>query len=252
MESHSTPARTATASTVEPEHEVLIRRIQNREGSIPKAEREEALLELIKKFQYLIKKIANDVWRKEIGETPDDFQHDTLTTFLELVVEDYIPPRYGGQTTFAPYIQSKLYWKTLYRAQRLTTQRNRAFSVDFTDKGLESNPDRSEQQVPHALREALLANAGNVEDVIVQDMRDNEIAKQLMELRLIADDSRILDDRERFVWNAYFFSPLTVREIGEKIEPKIGTSRVNQLVGQVRQKVLAEYARRRIGRTLAT
>lgn len=237
---------------VEPEYERLVKVVQNREGNHAKQEREDALIDLAHRFRYLIKKIATKCWRKSTGETREDFEHDVMTTFVEMVLTDYIPKAYGGLAHFGPYVQNKLYWRTVYRAQTLVRESMRTFATDYRDCYDHSHQwgdGRSNgNALPTELREAILGMSTNVEDDVIGRMRDEEIQQQLAEVAAIA--AQVLDEREKFVWDAYLYSPMMVKEIGSKLTPPIGTSRVNQIVIQARKKVLAELGRRKVLQSL--
>lgn len=238
---------------VEPEYERLVKVVQNREGNHTKQEREDALIDLAHRFRYLIKKIATKCWRKSTGESREDFEHDVMTTFCEMVLVDYIPKAYGGLAHFGPYVQNKLYWRTVYRAQTLVRESMRTFTTDFADshthdaaKGGAHGSTGS--RLSPEIRDAILGMSTNVEDDVIGRMRDEEIQEQLNEVAAIA--AQVLDEREKFVWDAYLYSPMMVKEIGGKLTPPIGTSRVNQIVIQARKKVLEELGRRKVLQSL--
>jgi hypothetical protein len=241
----------------EPEYERLIRMIQNREGRpIPKADREAACLQVMEQFKYLIKRIASQTWRRDSGETRGDWHHETLTTFFELMVGDYTPHAQGGAAMFAPYIKQKLYYKMLYRSQRALQQQSRerasAFDVDLPYPSYVTHGVRTHTEGPlmtRELREAILANSAGIEETIIGEMRDSEIEAQLDEIKAIAD--AVLDERSKTIWHQFFYTPTLVKVIGEQLEPRISTSRVNQLINSARTRVLEELGRRRVAAALA-
>jgi len=236
----------------EPDYERLVKVVQNREGNHPKEEREKALITLAQQFRYLIKKISTQCWRKATGETKEDFEHDTMTCFCEMVLVDYIPKAYGGLAHFGPYIQTKLYYRTLWRAQKAVRDSGRSFVSDFSGEYDGNYQIKGTELIRKGLspevRDAIVATSTNVEDDVIGQMRDDEIETLLHEIMSIA--ARVLDKREKFVWDAYLYSPMLVKEIGNKMEPPIGTSRVNQIVIIARKKVLEEFGRQRIKRGL--
>lgn len=250
----STDAQPQLRRKPEPEYEKLIKVIQNRGGArISREEREAALLKLINQFRYLIRKTARDTWDKSTGERFEDFEHDTMTTFLELVVGDYTPIEFGGASPFGPYIQTKLYFKMKYHRQRAERQYQRFPNTDF--QRVDFSPsvhgglfDGREGAHIACVREAIYEQVVDVESEVIDRMTDAEITEMLHEIREIAKS--VLDARERFIWGAYYFSPMQVKDIGSQLEPPIGTSRVNQIVQQARKKVLEELGRRSIARAL--
>lgn len=244
----------------EPRYESLICTIQQREGSkgVPRDEREAASIELIGLFKYLIKKIANLTWRKECGETRTDWEHDTMATFFELVISDFLPKKFGGAASFGPYIQQKLYWKMVYKGQKLCNSNNRLTSV--CDFEIENVEDISGARMLHgtryaqvlnpftsAIREAILANATGLEESYIESLRDQDIDKILAEIDQIVST---LDDRSIFVWRSYFYSDMSTKLIGESLVPPVGSSRVHQFVHKTRKTVLEELGKRRVSASL--
>lgn len=244
---------------IKPEHkcEELIRRIQSRDGlRVPREEREVALIELFQSFRYLIRRIAKDTFEeygKRLGETFQDWEHDTTTTFFELVVDDYVPIEYGGQSAaFAPYIQTKLYFKMKYAGQKMEKQAFRNISTDINEI-TEFDPDFAGRgaratSLNYEIREALYANLTNAEEEVLRDLEDGEISKLLKQVVAIAKSC--LDEREFFVWSHYHFSEDAVREIGPQLNPPISTSRVQQIVQQARKKIFEEIGKQQFALVL--
>lgn len=236
----------------EPDYEKLIKVIQNRNGArVPREEREEALLNLIKRFQYLIRKTARDtfeIYAKKCGERWENWEHDTMTTFLELVVDDYIPIEYGGQAAFGPYIQTKLYFRMKYAGQKLEKHLERYALADFSIIEIADLGTIGQNKFKNEIREAIYAQMTDSSEEVLDELSDTQIKGLLAKIVLIAKE--VLDERELFVWNAYFFSPVAVRDIGGQLNPQISTSRVNQIVQAARKKVFEELGKRQILETL--
>lgn len=235
------------------ECERLVKIAQNRDGQrISREEREAALVKLIHDFRYLIRKIARDTWSDATGERFENFEHDTTTTFLELIIDDYVPVSHGGASPFAPYVQSKLYWRMVDKAQRAKNHYRRQFSVSPREGRRGDGGSRTTEpvnsQLDKFILESTFQNITETPDAVIEEFRDDQIRETLTLLNKIA--SEVLDERQRYVWKHYFFEKTQVREIGEKLNPPVGTARVHQLVQQARGLVLREFGKRQIGRAL--
>lgn len=232
----------------EPPYEKLIKVVQNRNGaSIPREDREMALLELIKSFRYLIRRVARDTYDeygKRNGERFEEWEHDTMTTFLELVVEDYVPIEFGGAAAFGPYIQTKLFFRMKYAGQKLEKQQERYALADFSVIEIADLGNISDNKFKSEIREAIYQQMTSSEEEVLETLNDIEVSQLLQKLRHIAKD--VLDERELFIWNKYHFSPDAVRDIGGQLVPPISTSRVNQIVQQARKKIFEELGKRQL------
>jgi hypothetical protein len=235
----------------EPPYEKLIKVIQNRNGArVPREEREQALLDLIHSFRYLIRKIAKDTfdaYAKSLGERFEDWEHDTMTTFLELVVEDYIPIEFGGQAAFGPYIQTKLFFRMKYAGQKIEKQYQRATLIDFSVLE-QATGSVVENFLRGAVREAIYQQVTDSSEDLMDSFTDIEIRTMLNEIKDIAQ--KVLEPRELLVWGKYHFSGEAVRDIGGQLNPPISTSRVNQIVQGARKKIFETLGKRQIGAAL--
>lgn len=108
----------------------LIRKAQNRNGSVPRQQRDEALMELCRRFANLIKRHAKRVYRSASGYDLKEWHHDAITTFIELVISDYRLKEDGGSAFFGTYITQKLYFRLLYKSQESVLHYRRQGTFD--------------------------------------------------------------------------------------------------------------------------
>jgi len=234
----------------------LIDIAQMRGKAVGLQDREDAILQLLEKFQYLIRKIAKKVYRSNSGYEWKDWEHDATTVFLELLVDDYIPKEHGGASGFAHYITQKLYFRLLHRSQQEVKHYTRTQSHDLGayDGVGEDESDGNhflpayQDELPTAVKEAILANTTDIEEGVMDNMRDEEMRSLFNEIVAIAN--KVLDKRERFVFFKYFYSHEYAKDIGPQMEPKVSKSRINQIVKTAREKIHKEIGRRYIGRKL--
>lgn len=240
--------------------ELLVRIIQSREGTPTKEEREKAFEELLEMFRPLIRAIASRVYRGFRHVLHSDFAtfyHDTITTAIELVLADYVPKKYGGKAMFAPYLQTKLYFRTLYRAQRALKHHEREFSAEIafrenddpwtTDSGVAKVMKLAhDESIGGQLDAAILAQAMESKETIFETFDRHELQKRVDKLVFIAKSC--LDEREHFVWQSTLFTGLKMHEIATAINLQLtfgenpwNKQRVYNYYHKIRSKVLSAY-----------
>ena len=223
--------------------EALIRIVQSREGNPSKIEREAAFVELLEMFRKGIFAISSSVykkWHQSICQDYESFHHDTVATFIEMVVCDYVPKKYGGAAMFAPYFQSKLYFRTLDRAQRRANLYNRERPMDIIecfDTLSNNNRDDNKQEDYHLLRSVYQSIVG-VNSEISEGLETAELQARIKHLRRTA--KRVLSDKYYSIWDLHIFSEWTSDEIAKQI----GSTRkvVYTFYKRARTAVLAAYA----------
>lgn len=239
--------------------ERLIEIIQNKSGRISKEEREGAMIMLIRRFQYLIRKITNSLYynyelQKKYNWDIKDFRQDVFTEFIDLVMHDFkIKEDINdtGLAVFGNYIKVKLYRRVQFNLQKML--KKQGFQTDITtdyDSIVSFDPTGAVMKLPmyNEIREAIVANALNYDELVMQHMSDEKCEAILKEI--ISLSHQVLDARERDVWERYYLSGETVGEIGQHIlsmvdEGKgIGRSRVLQIAREANDRILREYGRR--------
>lgn len=242
--------------------EVLVRIIQSREGSPSKAEREAAFEELLEMFRPLIKSIAHRVYRGYKHALFTDFPtfyHDTVTCAIELVLADYVPKKYGGKAMFAPYLQSKLFYRTLYRAQRTVLRSSREFCIPLnfeettrTDQLLSSdcitNNLRAilDQTMSGQIHTAILSQVMNRKETVFDDFTQLQISSRVEKLRNVA--KHMLTEREHFIWEGTLFLGMQFNEIAKELNTNLiedespwTKQRVFNAYNRIRVKVLSAF-----------
>jgi hypothetical protein len=240
--------------------EHLVRIIQSREGTPSKEDREGAFEELLEMFRPLIKSIASRVYRGYRHKLYTDFSsfyHDTITTAIELVLADYVPKKYGGKAMFAPYLQTKLYYRTLYRAQRGVLQNQREFSSplqfegnDRADPSMISNTvlfrDVYEETIVGQINAAILSQVMNTKETVFDAFTQLQIANKIDKLRKIA--KLALTDKEHFIWHSTLFSGMQLNEIATSLNASLDQDesawtkqRVFNAYNKIRIKVLSAF-----------
>ena len=273
------PTRHLRLAEITPEHppERLIEIIQNLTGKIPKEEREQALIELIRRSQFLIQKVTNHLYYT-YDQGPKhrydyaDFQQDVLLEFIHLVtldfkIKDQDNPNDTGYAVFGNYIKVKLYRRVQYKMQERLKKTNWGKdvpvgtwlsepygSVDATDSagsmGAGESITPAGKHIWNELNEALLANCLNYDDLVLDNILDEDIKMIVAEIMEIAQT--VLNERDYRVWSLYYCSGVMVGEIGKMVPSKDGEERVmgRQLVLKVAQnandKVIREYGRRSV------
>jgi hypothetical protein len=228
----------------------LIDVAQMRGASIKLEDREAAIIELISRFQFLIRKIAKSVWRPNRGVEWAEWEHDAQTVFLELLVDDYVPKHCGGASGFTHYIQQKLYYRLLHKAQQELKRIERVTLADLgTEEQFEEAGDRGASHNSQEIQRAALQLTTELEDDVLSTFRTEDIKRKYDEILEIA--KRVLDERETYVFKNYYLSGTYVRDIGPAMVPPISRARVLQLVKTVRDKIWKELGRRALGEQLS-
>ncbi len=240
-----------------PEHrcELLVRIIQSREGAPSKDEREEAFSELLEMFRPLIKSIASKVYKvygKGLRTDWGSFYHDTIATAVEMVLDDYIPKKNGGKAMFAPYLQTKLYYRTLWRAQKTIKQYERELPITF-DKELwdlfTDSPilDRQQEEfIRGQIDNAILSQVTDKELSVFDTVIQNQLRIRLKKLNQVAHSK--LTKKELFIWHSTLFSGMNINEIALSLNKDLVENehpwtkqRVHNFYHKIRVKVLAAY-----------
>lgn len=226
----------------EPRYEFLIRRIQQRDGLvISREEREDDFVELIKQFEGFIKKIAKSTWKKSNKISLEDWHSDTISTFYEYIISDYIHPRYGGASPFAPYIKTKLYFRMVHKGQEENKYINRSFASEMHTV-LDSEWTENNDLRKTVLR-SMLENSISVEEEFIANKTDMAISEKLKEIKVIAKE--ILNERDHSIWEKYFYTGLKSRDIGASLDmPGLNSVNVNVSIKNSRTSILSELGKR--------
>ena len=256
--------------TSEDQPERLVELIQNSTGNIPKEEREAAAIELTRRFQFLIRKVAKSLFRAyklyEYGDHEQEYQdffQDVLTEFYDLVINDFKIKEDRtdtGLAVFGSYIKVKLYrrvqWKLQEKLRRIGYE-NFPIAVDYDDilhlsatGKIKDGGMGSADPLADEIREAMIANALNYEDFVLEHISNQKCKDILDELLAISRDTKVVDERDRMVWEMYYLSGVMVGEIGQHIPSKlddgkpIGRQRVLQIARNVNDRIVMEFGRR--------
>lgn len=260
------PARTLhLADITEQDHpERLIEIIQNVSGRISKQEREDAMVILIHRFQYLIRKITNSLFfgydLEKYNYRMEDFRSEVFLQFLELVYNDFrIKENLEDKklAVFANYIKIKLYRRVQWSIQKYLKAQGydseissdlEMISNDLRFINFRNGPGTS-IMIPmfHEIQEAILGNALNYDERVLEEMSDEHCRNTLDLLFRLATE--VLTERDRQIWELYYLSGETAKEIAEKFisntnpDKTIDRSRVLQIATKSNEKILAAYGR---------
>lgn len=258
----------------------LIRLAQNRNGSVQKQVRDEAMMHLCRKFRRLICKKARETYRKANPTPYDEWEHEAITTFIELVLDDYRLKEDGGAAFFGHYINQKLYYRLVDKAQRVIGHYNRQGMLDIgtaengkvmigavrrTDSSMKlSTNDRIDigidedgitrrgalRTVPTAVFGSMVANfyGEGADSAVIDYDRREFVIEQAQEIMEIA--KRILKEREFQIFSMHYASGKIAKDIEPLLKPHISVSRIRFIARQARRKVLEELGRQRIRKTL--
>ncbi len=219
---------TENAYYEEREHrcEYLIRIIQSREGTPSKENREEAFSELLEMFRPLIRRISLKVFHvygPALRTDFDSFHHDTISTAVEMILADYVPKKYGGKAMFAPYLQTKLYYRTLWLAQK-----------------------EKSSIIWDQVETAILSQVSGKEETAFDILEQKEIEHRVTMLKEIAEKK--LTEQETLVWNGALFSGMKMIEIASALNKSLTEGenawtkqRVYNFYHKIRIKVLSAY-----------
>lgn len=237
----------------EPEYEKKIKIIQNREGGrVDVRIREQYILDVIKQFQYLIQRIARHTWQvygKPVGQSHAEWHHETLTVFCELLISDYTPIEYGGAATFGPYIKTKLFCQMRWHGQKQQRHDSRHTNIDFSLIEMwDFEPGQSEgnSKIYTELRESIYQNVTDASEEVMQEVDDDAIVQKLGRICRIAQ--AVLDEDTLFVWNKYFFSEMTIADIGVflKMSPNTANAKIRRMLKDARRLIFEELGRQSI------
>lgn len=245
--------------------EKLIAIIQNISGHIPKDDRERACVDLIKRFRFLIQKVATGLYRsyslgKRYNYDYADFYQDVVLEFCELVINDFkikANPRVYDNSGYAPfgsYIKVKLYRRVQWKMERRIAAQGwtrdqpwgRETLVDYSMflEGTKDDQPSDLRVLYHEINEAVIANTLNYDDLVLDSISNQKIREIVSELVSISYDVKIVPEREGEIWRTYWLSGLMVDEIRETNARTFGRSKIRHAAQVINTKIIAEYGRR--------
>ena len=249
---------TENAYYEEREHrcEYLIRIIQSREGTPSKENREEAFSELLEMFRPLIRRISLKVFHvygPALRTDFDSFHHDTISTAVEMILADYVPKKYGGKAMFAPYLQTKLYYRTLWLAQKTMKYYEREYlstmEIPDPDDAPGTNETTKKEKssiIWDQVETAILSQVSGKEETAFDILEQKEIEHRVTMLKEIAEKK--LTEQETLVWNGALFSGMKMIEIASALNKSLTEGenawtkqRVYNFYHKIRIKVLSAY-----------
>lgn len=255
-----TPAAIVKVPVAElPRYEQLVRIAQGLDRKPTNEQREAALTELISMFMPLIHKTANTTYpfmrNNDATVTIEEWVCETISMFFELVMTHYKPKNEGGAANFGPYMKVLLFNKMRFKVQQVSriNQKLSVTSIDAVDYSNTWNlkGDKVSLLAPDIQR-ALVADLQDIDEEMLENIRDIEIADACSLIARIV--SEILTPREQLAWGLFYGEQMPVKDIAVKIVEagfdKANRSRIHLTMRRSREKVLAEFARRRAIRNL--
>jgi hypothetical protein len=232
--------------------EALIIIIQNINHNYTKEQRDNALIELTRRFQYLIKKIAGyfhkNIFLKNVKYEYNDLYQDVILEFYDLVINDFKIKEVGDNSlaVFGNYIKIKLYRRIQAKIQEQVRDINKIqeISTDFTAIDFETDGAFTKE-----IFEATLANILNIDELELDTVKHEKCTKILSRLYKISFQEKVCSKMNGEVWRLHWFSGKSTDQIDEYLisemsyECKTGKSKIQQIVKLTNQKIIAEFGR---------
>ncbi len=239
-----------TSKFVIPESLIVI--IQNINQNYTKEQRDNALIEITKQFQYLLKKNTTYFYKtyglKDKDYEYNDLYQDVLLEFYDLVINDFKIKQHGDNNlaVFGNYIKTKLYRRIQYGIQEKIKKFgwDKEIETDFQFLNPETASTFSKE-----IYEATLANITECEEKELENVRDEHCIKILKSIYSISFKEKICPKIDGEIWRLHWFSGKSVEQIDEYLimemeyKCKIGESRIRQIVKKTNQKIIAEFGR---------
>jgi len=232
--------------------EALIVIIQNINHNYTKEQRDNALIELTRRFQYLIKKItgyfSKSIVIKNAKYQYNELYQDVILEFYDLVINDFKIKEVGDNTlaVFGNYIKIKLYRRIQAQVQAKSRDVKNLFEIPTYFSWTDDNTDGS---FTKEISEATLANILNCEELELDEIRNEKCIKILKKLYQISFQEKVCSKMNGEVWRLHWFSGKSTDQIDEHLisemsyECKTGKSKIQQIVKLTNQKIIAEFGR---------
>jgi len=231
--------------------ERLIEIIQDPQAS--RVERDGAIIELIRRFQWFLRKTVTRLWKMYGSNTSykiEDLFQDAMMEFCELAINDFKVKKSHDQeklAVFGNYIETKLYRRLQWKMQK-QVKAGVEQSVDFEilSGSLIHTPKngRSTNRITAIESEALKYIVANAlrHDQLVLDHMDNEEHTELL-MQMVETGREVLTPRYFDIWHRYYITEETSEEISKHFSLK-NKKNVREIAKGATDKIMAEIGRK--------